>query len=1043
MKPLLLKLKNVGPFLEESVDFSRLGSLFLISGSTGAGKTFLFDAMTFALYGTLVGTRASHERELRSRFAGAEEPSEVEFRFEANGRTYKVCRTVPSVRVNKNGKEVPVPSEVDFSQFDSASGAFISFGEAAKAADERIRNIIGLKAAEFAQIVLLPQGAFAEFLRQNSKSRRDTLVKLFPVNSYTDIMKDVREQAKRLEAEAGALAAQLAEFERNRTARTDSESLEALRRAVEDCTAQETACISALTGTSAALSTTKAELERARAAEENRAELAALEAEAGRYEKLDEALARAEKAARLREFIQNKRTAEEQLRRCEEECRQRAAEQEAAADELETLARQEPEAARRRRAAEESRTARALLEAKLPLAEKYGSYRAQTERAASVCGQAAEALHSAVHEKEQLLQHLAGTAASLPEPLRPEAAWLESSLPEAAWLESSLPEAALRFVSEKEGSLRLALAEAEKKLESSEAKAALERQLDEKRAAAADCAQRRDGQSSALESIRAMLKHAQEQEQSQQRSGAAFSLAAQLAPDEPCPVCGSRVHPCPAAQPERLPGLSEQIQALALSEKNAQDECVRLMQESSALEAAEDALKRQLEPLASVPPEEDARARFDACSADVRIIQAARRTIEADCTRLSELECRRRDAEQRQFAAQQEFGSAQAAQRELEAQLFSEPEQLSDSEKQSAAERLRQEADALQTAADEAERFCKNWEERFNACKNQKAAAGARADSAETLRTEAEAADRAAGSRLHELLSRSIFADAAEAERALMEESDFERARQESRTYRESLQSLRRIAAQDAGIAGSAELEAAFLALEERLTAQQQELESIRRQKALRSEAYTECRNAADTMRALEQARAEKQALLAPLKKLSDDLNGSNPQKIQFDAWALGMYFSQVVEYASRRFFDISDGRYQFRLSSDGKGGNGYKGLDLLVSDSFTGAERDTATLSGGETFMASISLALALTDVVQSKSGGIRLDSLFIDEGFGTLDAETLDKAMSILEELQETKLIGIISHVESLQASVPSRIEIEKTAEGSHIRLARPAEN
>ena len=129
--------------------------------------------------------------------------------------------------------------------------------------------------------------------------------------------------------------------------------------------------------------------------------------------------------------------------------------------------------------------------------------------------------------------------------------------------------------------------------------------------------------------------------------------------------------------------------------------------------------------------------------------------------------------------------------------------------------------------------------------------------------------------------------------------------------------------------------------------------------------------------------------------------------------------------------------KYKIAEYENGGKGNSKKGLDLLVIDSFTGSERPTSTLSGGETFMASISLALALTDVVQNRSGGIQLDSLFIDEGFGTLDNETLDKAIGVLNELQETKMVGIISHVDSLQSVIPSIIKVEKTQYGSHIKI------
>ena len=187
----------------------------------------------------------------------------------------------------------------------------------------------------------------------------------------------------------------------------------------------------------------------------------------------------------------------------------------------------------------------------------------------------------------------------------------------------------------------------------------------------------------------------------------------------------------------------------------------------------------------------------------------------------------------------------------------------------------------------------------------------------------------------------------------------------------------------------------------------------------------------------LEAKRIELEKKAAPYKMLYNDLSGKNPKNIPFNSWALGMYFEQVVQYANKRFSSISSGRFTFKVLSDKSPGGGYKGLDLLVTDTFTGTDRDTSTLSGGETFMASISLALALTDIVQNRNGGVRLDSLFIDEGFGSLDEETMDCAIAVLNDLQETKMVGIISHIENMKTAVRSQVEIIKTAEGSHIKI------
>jgi len=168
---------------------------------------------------------------------------------------------------------------------------------------------------------------------------------------------------------------------------------------------------------------------------------------------------------------------------------------------------------------------------------------------------------------------------------------------------------------------------------------------------------------------------------------------------------------------------------------------------------------------------------------------------------------------------------------------------------------------------------------------------------------------------------------------------------------------------------------------------------------------------------------------------LNDDLNGSNAKHIQFQSWALGTFLNDVVSAANNHFMRISDNRFRFVLQTDSDGGRGYKGLELTVSDSYTGKERDSKSLSGGETFMASLSLALALTDVVQQKSGGIKLDSLFIDEGFGSLDNDSLDNAVAILEDVREQRMVGIISHVESLEQVIHSHVQVIKSDSGSRI--------
>ena len=171
-------------------------------------------------------------------------------------------------------------------------------------------------------------------------------------------------------------------------------------------------------------------------------------------------------------------------------------------------------------------------------------------------------------------------------------------------------------------------------------------------------------------------------------------------------------------------------------------------------------------------------------------------------------------------------------------------------------------------------------------------------------------------------------------------------------------------------------------------------------------------------------------------EKLCKALSGDNPKKTPFDAWYLGIFLEEITFYASRRLKNMTENRYSLRLG-DASNNRGFKGLDLEIVDSHTKKARSVDSLSGGETFLASLSLALALTDTVQSKKGGIQLDSLFIDEGFGSLDETALERALQTLDEVRENRSVGIISHVSELKQRDFNRVEVDKSQFGSSIKV------
>ena len=185
----------------------------------------------------------------------------------------------------------------------------------------------------------------------------------------------------------------------------------------------------------------------------------------------------------------------------------------------------------------------------------------------------------------------------------------------------------------------------------------------------------------------------------------------------------------------------------------------------------------------------------------------------------------------------------------------------------------------------------------------------------------------------------------------------------------------------------------------------------------------------------LETERKKIQSVEKLYTQLYIHISDKNVKKTAITTWILGVYLDLVVSCANNRLRRISEGRYTLDFQKE-KTGNGAKGLDLEILDSYTGKRRSCSTLSGGETFLVSISLALALTDVVTSKRGGISLQSLFIDEGFGSLDPASLERALSILEEVREGRCVGVISHVSEMKNRIPSRLEVVKSSTGSNIK-------
>lgn len=1012
MRPTRLRLRNFGPFRDAEVDFSALESMFLITGRTGSGKSALFDAITYALYGRFAGGRRSVRLEtMVCDFAGRGEDSFVELEFRAGGGLYRARRTLPTLP--KRGKTLR-PTELSLEAEDG--GVWRPFkGHTSEQLTETIeREIVRLKYDEFNQIVLLPQGEFARFLKQKSSDRAETLRKIFPIDALALAVEKVREKAKAARAELSDAERRLSEAGAAGTAEELSRRIGELSAELSAAEAERVSAESERGAAERRLAEAKAQAERARRHEEARRRLSTLEAERGEIERGEEALEESRRAHSLMPAIARSEAAERRL--CEARRESAAAERaaaDAAAERARLSADDEAVAALSARLSDYERRISALNEA-LSLAA--GLSLALSEAAAAEeAAKAAEARAASARSARDALSRRLSEAA--------EGAGLG-----AEGIASEGAAAVVAALASRAHSLSAELSGRERELSSAKSLAAARAELSEAEAEAADAERSLKAAERTLLATKSVLDDLLAAEEERNRRNSAAALARTLVAGSPCPVCGSTAHPSPAT--EDGVSLSDKIEAQRKHLSEA-ERAERAAKEISARANEKAAVRRgRTAELSagsgggseSVEEAEEAAAKARIAAAEAaEAAEAARRTA----AELSRAEAELSSAERSATAAEAEAARARAVAGEREKAAAANADGLAPADEAA----IRAELSALAVRAEEARARIGAHEAAKSraALSAERAAAAAEGAARQIGAAEAEAA--AANAEFASLLAGTGFGSADGARRAAMEKTSEDALRQRIGRWRADSEAARAVAETTGGTEGAEEIGRRAAAESERIGALDGRLNALARRA---ENAAAEKRAAEDALARLGEAEGRLRAAErdgAAYIALAEDLAGG-ARKIPFDSWVLATYFSEVLDYANERFRELSSGRYTLKLQQTR--GAGQHGLDIAVCDSFTGQDRDPATLSGGETFQASISLALALTDVVCARTGGVRLDALFIDEGFGSLDAESLDSALATLHSIRKERTVGVISHVESMKTEIRSHVEVEKGGQG-----------
>ena len=926
MRPLRLTLSAFGPYAAETtLDLKKLGKggLYLITGDTGAGKTTIFDAITYALYDhSSSGIREGSM--LRCKYADDKTPTFVELEFEVHGVRYMVRRNPEYQRPKTRGEGMTTEKADATLTYPDTRPPVTK----AKDVTAAVQEIIGLDYNQFSQIVLIAQGQFTKLLNASTEERSRIFRKLFRTQRYAQLQ-------ERLQAEAAALNQQRTA----QNAKLDS-LLGGLQFSPEDPDAEALRALCAQTVPETALTL------------------------------LDALTAR--QAAALEEAGTALQTTEAQL---------------------DTVQRQLGAAAQAQRLAQqltarqaELAAARPALDAARAEADRHAGDAAQLDALTAQVTQAQSALAAydaldALCRQQTEARDAARLAAAQAHKRRTQLDSLNAALTAAETELAALADADTRLLAQQNRSAQLS--------QRGEALAKLEQRLADcqRQAKTAHKAQENYRTAAAAQDEARALRDALERAFLDAQAGL---LAESLVEGAPCPVCGSTHHPARALLPHTAPTQAQveaARQAAAEADRQAQNASAAAQSALAAANEAKTSLRRDAETLLPerfTTPEGTVPLTFALMTNVLAEENAALQTAQTDC----KAQCRQAEADCRRKAQLEADRQAKTRQRP-----------------------------ALEQSASEADR-----------------SAAAQNASADAL--EGQIAERRAALPYPRRADAQAALDKLEADRSTLRtgmDTAQRKLKQAEQTVAAAEAAVEALTAQQT--AAQKELPARSA---EELTAQQTELTAARetlrsREKQLSAQLLPNRKTAAQ-YRAAAEARQTLESRWQWVSALAATAGGTltSKQKIKLEAYIQMNYLDRILRYANTRLMQMTAGQYELeRIGAENQ--RSQSGLDLGVIDHYNGTRRSVKTLSGGESFKASLALALGLSDEVQSSAGGIRLDTLFLDEGFGSLDEESLELAIRVLSGLTEgDRLVGIISHVGALKDRIDRQVVVHKARTG-----------
>lgn len=1010
MTPLKLTIQAFGPFAgKEEIDFTKLGHapLFLINGPTGSGKSSILDAICFALYGETTGSERTGDQ-MRCDHAAADLVSEVSFEFSLGSKQYRIERAPDQMMPKKRGDGLTKKSHT-CTLFQIDADQEILIANKPTPVGKAIVEIIGLDVKQFRQVMVLPQGKFRELLIANSKEREVIFGQLFQTHIYSAIEKALFDKAAHIRRAKD-------EFDNQIKGALDVASV----TSEDDLNAQRDALTPQIAQADEQLISAKQALENAQSQYKSAADLSNKFAQ--RQALQNEQQQHLAKQPEMEQLTQRRKQAQQ-------------------AQSLSLPYSQQHQASAKNHAAqgEVTRTEQQLSMAQQNLTQA----QVQAEHAS----QAAQV----IPQLNQRLFTLNEVAKRLVERDKQQA-----NLNQAEQNCRQLQQQFEGHTQQAEKIAQQIQTQQQTLQQAKEQQIGLPAKIEQLKQITKQINTHQDllnTQQAAQQFHAILLSKQSEFDQAKQRTEQAqreadqleyywhTSQAAQLAKTlhlgEPCPVCGSKEHPHPATFAEREVSKAQVDQARLVQQQHRQqqEQCSQALQQAQMEVAKVDqAVLGWQAQLGDTP-------------SSVEALKASAATLSQQIETLQTINVEQ--LSQAVLSSEQ-----QAAQLKQQCQLVEK--QLDDAKQQAATLRGTLHSLMQDIAPNEQDIIAVNsekqmLEQQLQKLQRDESQTKAQLDSVQTQQvaayTQWQEAEKQANNEKRDLeqaqqawssaLTQSVFSDDNSYLMAKLEPQQIEAIEQTLNQYAERSSTLNgALSTLEQDLAGL-ELPNVELLEQQRAQADGSYQASLDAKSRLQS-VLDNLNKVANRLSELYQQNTALEKEYQVIGTLSDIANGRTGSKVSLHRFVLGVLLDDVLIQASQRLRVMSKGRYELRRREERAKGNAGSGLDLMVEDSYSGKLRDVTTLSGGESFMAALALALGLSDVVQSYSGGIRLDTLFIDEGFGSLDPESLDLAIQTLVDLQQGgRTIGLISHVSELKEQMSLRVDVVAERNTSHIKL------